>query len=117
MSPSSGEESKQRLCTRSSFQIPNVFKVPIYSADRPFIFSEHVLSTRAWAGRKREGREGGEGMGQVVQRARGGEDLGGYPRQGRALEGCGQREERPESGFPLAAAGEYLSSPSLALAA
>lgn len=56
-------------------------------------------------------------MGQVVQRARGGEDLGGYPRQGRALEGCGQREERPESGLPLAAAGEYLSSPSLALAA
>ena len=37
-----------------------------------------------------QGREGmGEGMGQVVQGL--GEDLGFYPREVRALEGCGQK--------------------------
>lgn len=45
----------------------NVLKVPIYSALRPFLFSEHLLSTRAWDG-ETEGERGRgedrEGTGQ-----------------------------------------------------
>lgn len=97
VSSSSREESKQRLCTRSSFQIPNVLRVPIYSALRSLIFLRALLQYQGLGWRERGGeREEGRarrGLGRAVQGLGGyGENLGFYPREVRGLEGCGQRE-------------------------